>query len=96
MLEYSSNSSNFVQWMILQSGWGQAVPSAQILVQYILSVAAKWWYQLDFIELILIIAEHFNPVLAHAILSPFSGLSHGNRDSPKWSPSPMCLHGAQR
>jgi hypothetical protein len=85
---YSSNSSNFVQWMSLQSGWGQVAPIVQIVVQCILRVAAKWCYQLDLIKikLILLIAEHFNPVLAHAVLRPFSGLSHGNWDShPKWS-----------
>jgi hypothetical protein len=43
-------------------------------------VAAKCLYQLDFIELILIIVENFNPVLARAILNPFSGLSNGNWD----------------
>jgi len=79
---YSSNSSNFIQQMSLQSGWGQVAPSVQIVVQCILSEAAKQCYQLDLLKIkfILLIAEHFNPVLSHAILSQFSGLSHGNWD----------------
>jgi len=75
-------SSDFFQQMSLQYGGGPVAPSAQTVAQCILSVAAKRCYQLDLIktELILLTAEHFNPLLAHAILSPFSGLFQGNWD----------------
>lgn len=54
---YSSNSSDFDQRISLQYGRGLVAPSAQTVVQCILSVAAKWCYQLDLIKIELILAN---------------------------------------